>query len=161
MASRSKSVHFSQYSRTTRPSVRESAFGEQPETVSIERPANNQNPQDLRWGTWIMGMGLTGLGQPGGFYSAVSRVRAAMRSLEATAGYGGAADDKLDIANGFARDMAGNAATADAVNNGSLFQSVIDHIPPPMVDPDVPFAMVISALAWSDYVGRIAIGRII
>jgi hypothetical protein len=47
-------------------------------------------------------------------------------SLEATAGYGGAADDKLDIANGFDRDMAGNAATADAVNNGPLFQSVID-----------------------------------
>jgi hypothetical protein len=47
-------------------------------------------------------------------------------SLEATSGYGGAADDKLDIAVGFARDMAGNAATTDALLNGSLFQSVID-----------------------------------
>ena len=51
--------------------------------------------------------------------------------------------------------------TDEAENLDPLFQSVIDHIPPPMVDPDVPFAMVISALAWSDYVGRIAIGRII
>jgi len=52
-----------------------------------------------------------------------------MRHLEATAGYGGAADDKLDIAVGFARDMAGNAATTDALLDGSLFhtgQSVID-----------------------------------
>ncbi|MCX6140345.1 MAG: translational GTPase TypA [Candidatus Kapabacteria bacterium] len=51
--------------------------------------------------------------------------------------------------------------TDEAVNLDPLFQSVIDHIPPPNVDMDVPFAMVISALAWSDYVGRIAIGRII
>lgn len=41
-----------------------------------------------------------------------------------------------------------------------LFEAVIKHIPPPVVDTEEPFAMVISALAWSDYVGRIAIGRI-
>ncbi|HLP28488.1 MAG TPA: translational GTPase TypA [Candidatus Didemnitutus sp.] len=49
----------------------------------------------------------------------------------------------------------------EAVSLDPLFESIIKHIPPPMVDMDVPFAMVISALAWSDYVGRIAVGRII
>ncbi|MBK6292044.1 MAG: translational GTPase TypA [Ignavibacteria bacterium] len=49
----------------------------------------------------------------------------------------------------------------EAVSLDPLFDSIIKHIPPPKVDMDVPFAMVISALAWSDYVGRIAVGRII
>jgi len=42
-----------------------------------------------------------------------------------------------------------------------LFEEIIKHIPPPNVDRDTSFAMVISALDWSDYVGRIAIGRVI
>jgi len=42
-----------------------------------------------------------------------------------------------------------------------LFEEIIKHIPPPNVDHDTSFAMVISALDWSDYVGRIAIGRVI
>jgi len=41
-----------------------------------------------------------------------------------------------------------------------LFDAIVEHIPPPQVDADAPFAMVISALEWSDYVGRIAVGRI-
>jgi|GEM_PF-258 len=41
-----------------------------------------------------------------------------------------------------------------------LLDAVMKFIPPPTVDDDAPFAMVISALEWSDYVGRIAVGRI-
>lgn len=41
-----------------------------------------------------------------------------------------------------------------------LFDVILKHVPPPTVDAETPFAMVISALDWSDYVGRIAIGRI-
>ena len=41
-----------------------------------------------------------------------------------------------------------------------LFDTILKHVPPPTVDAESPFAMVISALDWSDYVGRIAIGRI-
>jgi hypothetical protein len=43
-------------------------------------------------------------------------------SLEASAGYGGAIDDKLDIAAGFFRDVAGNTATA-TLSNASLFHT--------------------------------------
>jgi len=49
----------------------------------------------------------------------------------------------------------------EATNLDPLFEVIVDQIPPPIVDKDLPFAMVISALAWSDYVGRIAVGRII
>jgi GTP-binding protein len=57
--------------------------------------------------------------------------------------------------------IAKNTLTEEADSLEALFEAVIKHIPPPTVDVDTPFAMVISALDWSDYVGRIAIGRII
>jgi GTP-binding protein len=41
-----------------------------------------------------------------------------------------------------------------------LFEAIVKHIPPPEADPSAPFQMLISNLDWSDYVGRIAIGKI-
>ena len=41
-----------------------------------------------------------------------------------------------------------------------LFEAVVDHIPPPRVDPAGPFQMLVSTLDHSSYVGRIAIGRV-
>ena len=42
-----------------------------------------------------------------------------------------------------------------------LFETILSHIPAPVADPDAPFRMVISNLDWSDYVGRIAIGKVL
>ncbi len=41
-----------------------------------------------------------------------------------------------------------------------LFETILQHIPPPQADPNAPFQMLVSNLDWSDYVGRIAIGKI-
>ena len=41
-----------------------------------------------------------------------------------------------------------------------LFEAVVEHIPPPAVDPEGPFQMLVSTLDHSSYVGRIAIGRV-
>jgi len=41
-----------------------------------------------------------------------------------------------------------------------LFETIVQHIPPPKASLNEPFKMLISNLDWSDYVGRIAIGRI-
>jgi GTP-binding protein len=41
-----------------------------------------------------------------------------------------------------------------------LFEAIVQRIPPPVADPAGPFTMLISNLDWSDYVGRIALGRI-
>ncbi len=57
--------------------------------------------------------------------------------------------------------IAKNTLEEEADSLEALFDAVIKHIPPPTVDAETPFAMVISALDWSDYVGRIAIGRVI
>jgi GTP-binding protein len=41
-----------------------------------------------------------------------------------------------------------------------LFDTIVDHVPPPRGNPDAPFQMLVSNLDSSDYLGRIAIGRI-
>ncbi len=41
-----------------------------------------------------------------------------------------------------------------------LFETILQHIPPPQADREAPFQMLISNLDWSDYVGRIAIGKV-
>jgi len=41
-----------------------------------------------------------------------------------------------------------------------LFDTIIEHFPPPDVDQNGPFQMLVSTLDHSAYVGRIAIGRI-
>jgi GTP-binding protein len=42
-----------------------------------------------------------------------------------------------------------------------LFQTIVDHIPPPFAKPNEPFHMLVSNIDWSDYVGRIAVGKIL
>lgn len=45
-------------------------------------------------------------------------------------------------------------------NLAPLFQAIVDEIPAPTFDPDEPFQMLVTNLAYSDYVGRLAIGRV-
>lgn len=42
-----------------------------------------------------------------------------------------------------------------------LFQTILDHVPPPFAKPNEPFHMLVSNIDWSDYVGRIAVGKIL
>ncbi len=46
-------------------------------------------------------------------------------------------------------------------NMDDLFQAIIDHVPAPDVNPDLPFLMQVSTLAWNEYVGRIGCGKIL
>jgi GTP-binding protein len=41
-----------------------------------------------------------------------------------------------------------------------LFDMMLEAIPGPEIDPDAPLQMLVTNLDWSDYVGRIAVGRI-
>jgi len=42
-----------------------------------------------------------------------------------------------------------------------LFQTILDHVPPPFAKPADPFHMLVSNIDWNDYVGRIAVGKIL
>ncbi|MBI2794407.1 MAG: translational GTPase TypA [Ignavibacteria bacterium] len=75
----------------------------------------------------------------------------------------GASYEQLDFPVIYAVGKLGIAKpTLDDANDNlePLFESILRNIPPPHIDTEAQFAMVISALDWSDYVGRIAIGRI-
>ncbi len=41
-----------------------------------------------------------------------------------------------------------------------LFEMVLEHIPAPKVDVDAPFQMVVTNLDYSEYLGRIVLGRV-
>jgi GTP-binding protein len=42
-----------------------------------------------------------------------------------------------------------------------LFDTIVEQIPPPSYDPDEPFQMLVADLGYSDYLGRLAIGRVV
>jgi GTP-binding protein len=42
-----------------------------------------------------------------------------------------------------------------------VYEVILSHVPPPDVDFEAPLQMLVVTLAYSDYVGRIAVGRIV
>ena len=75
----------------------------------------------------------------------------------------GASDEQLDFPVVFASAIQGWAAGAAdqrAEDMGLLFQTIVDFVPPPQVDPAGAFQLQVSALDYSSYVGVIGIGRI-
>jgi GTP-binding protein len=75
----------------------------------------------------------------------------------------GADDDLADFPYVFASSRGGFASHDPAVREGTmepLLDLVLDKIPGPAVDPTAPLRMLVTTLDWSDYVGRIAIGRV-
>lgn len=42
-----------------------------------------------------------------------------------------------------------------------LFDTIVEKIPAPSYDPDEPFQMIVADLNYSDYLGRLAIGKVI
>ena len=42
----------------------------------------------------------------------------------------------------------------------ALFSVILEHVPAPVVEPG-PFRMLVSNIAWNDFVGRVAIGRVL
>ncbi len=55
-------------------------------------------------------------------------------------------------------------ATTDVAQPGDslqpLFEAIVDHVPPPRGNPEAPLQMLVANLDSSEYLGRIAIGRI-
>ena len=75
----------------------------------------------------------------------------------------GGSDEQLDFPVVYASALNGYAGLSDDVRDGDmtpLFQTIVDHVPPPPVDVDGPFQMRVSTLSYDNYVGLIGIGRI-
>ncbi len=43
---------------------------------------------------------------------------------------------------------------------GVLFDAIIQHVPAPQIEADQPFQMLVTALAWDNFKGKYAVGRI-
>jgi GTP-binding protein len=74
-----------------------------------------------------------------------------------------ASDEQLDFSVVYASAVNGYAALDADVTEGDmepLFNSIVENVPPPDVDPDGPLQMQISTLDYNSYVGIIGIGRI-
>lgn len=75
----------------------------------------------------------------------------------------GASDEQLDFPLVYSVAIEGKAMPNPdnhADNLKYLFEQVIDHIPAPDVDEEKPLQMLVSNLSYSDYLGRLAIGRV-
>ena len=42
-----------------------------------------------------------------------------------------------------------------------LLEKIVKYIPEPKADPEAPFHMLVSNIEWDDYVGRVAIGKVL
>jgi GTP-binding protein len=72
-------------------------------------------------------------------------------------------DETLDFPTIYAAGRQGIATTdlaIPATDLKPLFAAILKHVPPPDVQPDRPLQMLVTTLDWSDYVGRIAVGRV-
>ena len=75
----------------------------------------------------------------------------------------GASDEQLDFPLLYAigRDGIARKTLEDKSSNLTiLMDTIIDEIPPPDANIDMPFQMLVSDLSYSDYLGRLAIGKI-
>jgi GTP-binding protein len=72
-------------------------------------------------------------------------------------------DATLDFPTIYASGRDGIASTDPRVKGTDirpLFDTIMQHVPPPDVNLDAPLQMLVVTLDYSDYVGRIAIGRV-
>ncbi|RAQ39830.1 translational GTPase TypA, partial [Arthrospira sp. O9.13F] len=75
----------------------------------------------------------------------------------------GADDDQCEFPYLFASGLAGYAKQdleEEGVDMKPLFDYIIDHVPPPVGDPEKPLQLQVTTLDYSEYVGRIVIGKI-
>ena len=75
----------------------------------------------------------------------------------------GATDEQLDFAVVYASALQGYAGLEADVNQGDmtpLFETIIEHVPPPPVEQEGPLQLQVSTLDYNSYVGIIGIGRI-
>jgi GTP-binding protein len=75
----------------------------------------------------------------------------------------GADDDQCDFPYLFASGISGFAKEKledESETMQPLFESVLHHVPPPAGDVDKPFQLQVTTLDYSEYLGRIVIGKI-
>ncbi|MGE4067687.1 MAG: translational GTPase TypA [Vicinamibacterales bacterium] len=74
-----------------------------------------------------------------------------------------ATEEQIEFPVLYTSGRAGTASTSLDVPGEDLrplFDAIVEHVPPPKGDPEAPLQLLVANLDASDYLGRIAIGRI-
>jgi GTP-binding protein len=75
----------------------------------------------------------------------------------------GADDDQCEFPYLFASGLSGYAKTKledEGSDMKPMFEAILDHVPPPVGDPEKPLQIQVTTLDYSEYLGRIVIGKI-
>ncbi|TVQ06661.1 MAG: translational GTPase TypA [Leptolyngbya sp. DLM2.Bin27] len=75
----------------------------------------------------------------------------------------GADDDQCEFPYLFASGLSGYAKTQledEGADMKPMFEAILDHVPPPVGDPEKPLQIQVTTLDYSEYLGRIVIGKI-
>jgi GTP-binding protein len=75
----------------------------------------------------------------------------------------GADDDQCEFPYLFASGLSGyakNALDDPSTDMQPMFEAILKHVPPPVGDPAKPLQLQVTTLDYSEYLGRIVIGRI-
>jgi GTP-binding protein len=75
----------------------------------------------------------------------------------------GADEDQCDFTYLFASGLSGFAKTDlehENVDMQPMFEAILQHVPPPVGDPEAPLQLQVTTLDYSEYLGRIIIGKI-
>ena len=75
----------------------------------------------------------------------------------------GASDEQIDCPFVYASARSGVASrdlSVPGTNMNPLLDTIIEHIPCPVGDPDAPLQMLISTIDYNEFVGRIGIGKV-
>ncbi len=75
----------------------------------------------------------------------------------------GADDDQCEFPYLFASGLEGYTKRAledEGVDMQPLFEDILEHVPPPVGDPNKPLQLQVTTLDYSEYLGRIVIGKI-
>jgi GTP-binding protein len=75
----------------------------------------------------------------------------------------GATDEQLDFPVIYASALQGYASLDENARDGDmtpLFEAIVQHVSPPVVDRDGPLQLQVSSLAYDSYVGVLGIGRV-
>jgi GTP-binding protein len=75
----------------------------------------------------------------------------------------GADDDQCDFPHLFASGIGGFAKDKleeESTTMEPLFNAILRHVPPPVGDPEKPLQLQVTTIDYSDYLGRIIIGKV-
>jgi len=74
----------------------------------------------------------------------------------------GASDEQAEFPVIYAKSTTGQAGMTPELGADfqPLFKAILRNIPPPKIDPDAPFRMLVTTLGYDDYRGVTALGRI-